>query len=375
MVKFIEAVLILSGMIIGVGMFGIPFSFAKAGFLLGTLELLVLTVVMLVFHIIYADIVIGTGESHRVPGYVKSYLGHGFSTLAWFATLFGIAGTILVYIIIGTEFLGLIFRYFNLWVSTSLLTGFLVAVIALLTLFPLRKEALINGVVTAALIGFLILLSALLFPQISLDNIKGFDVSNIFFPYGVILFALSGGVAIPDLVILLERRRRSVRAAVVMGTLIPAVLYLFFALAVVGVAGSSVSEEAIRGLERFVGPFVLLLGGVIGFLAVFTSYLVLSYNFQSLLILDMGIPRFPAWFLASFIPLGIYLLGFQNFIATVGVIGAVSIGIESALLLAVHHIMKKQEGLRHSLFSYLWKTAIYGMLAIGVMQSIANTFF
>lgn len=373
--KFIEAVLILSGMIIGVGMFGIPFSFAKAGFLLGTLELLVLTAVMLVFHIVYADIVIGTGKFHRVPGYVKTYLGHNLSTFAWFATLFGIIGTILVYIIIGTEFLGLIFRYFELWVPTSLLTGFLVATIALLILFPLRKEALINGVVTAALIGFIILLSAILFPQTSFDNIKGFDVPNIFLPYGVILFALSGGVAIPDLVMLLERRRRNIWAVVIIGTLIPAVLYLFFAFAVVGVAGSSVSEEAIRGLESFVGPLVLLLGGVVGFLAVFTSYLVLSSNFQSLLRLDMGVPRLPAWFLASFIPLGVYFLGFQNFIATVGVVGAVSIGIESALLLAVHHTMKKQEGLRHSLFSYLWKTAIYGMLIIGVMQSIANSFF
>ena len=39
---FFEAVLMLAGMIIGVGMFAIPFSFAAAGFWLGAAELAVL---------------------------------------------------------------------------------------------------------------------------------------------------------------------------------------------------------------------------------------------------------------------------------------------------------------------------------------------
>ena len=102
---FIEAVLVLVGMIIGVGMFGIPFSFARAGFLVGTFELIILTGIIFIFHLVYAEIIEGTDSPHRVPGYVQLYLGKQFAALAWCATLFGSVGTILAYILMGSRFI------------------------------------------------------------------------------------------------------------------------------------------------------------------------------------------------------------------------------------------------------------------------------
>ena len=74
--KTIEAVLILTGMIIGVGMFGIPFSFSVSGFWLGAAELVVLAAIVTVIHRLYGEIVLATPTLHRVPGYVREYLGH-----------------------------------------------------------------------------------------------------------------------------------------------------------------------------------------------------------------------------------------------------------------------------------------------------------
>ena len=64
--KFLEAVLILSGMIIGVGMFGIPFSFVSVGFWLGALELLVIAGAMTWLHLLYGEVVLKTPQPHSM---------------------------------------------------------------------------------------------------------------------------------------------------------------------------------------------------------------------------------------------------------------------------------------------------------------------
>ena len=105
MIRFLEGVFVLSGMIIGVGMFAIPFSFAAAGFWLGAAELVVLTCIVVILHLLYGEIVLATPEFHRMPGYVRVYLGRRAETVSWASTIFGITGTLLAYLIAGSLFL------------------------------------------------------------------------------------------------------------------------------------------------------------------------------------------------------------------------------------------------------------------------------
>src|SRR3989338_2493370 len=99
--KLIQGILILSGMIIGAGVFGIPFSFASLGFWPGAAELLVFTVVTVVLHFIFGEIVLKTPALHRLPGYIRIHLGYKWSILAWIGAFVGIFGTLLAYIVIG----------------------------------------------------------------------------------------------------------------------------------------------------------------------------------------------------------------------------------------------------------------------------------
>lgn len=363
--RFIGAVLILSGMIIGVGMFGIPFSFVKAGFWLGVVELLILSGVVLVFHLLYGEIVLKTPEKHRLPGYIKVYLGGAAAKLAWASAFFGITGTLLAYLVLGSVFLHNIFR---VWPEISEFEWALILALAgaAATFFSLKKEALINGLATFLLVLLLFFLSFSLLPQVKLANLQGLDFKNIFLPYGVLLFALSGGVVIPDLITFLGGSRRRIRAAISVGTLLPAVLYFFFALTVVGVLGSQVSPEAVQSLAILGIPNLVLAGSLIGFLAVFTSLLVLSSSFQALLELDLKLPKSLAWFLGSFLPLIFYFLGLKNFIWIIGAVGSIAVGIDSALILASYQRLKKKENYNLGWFSYLWSWGIYIMIAAGV---------
>ena len=368
--KFIGAVLILSSMIIGVGMFGIPFSFARAGFILGTIELLVLTGVVLTFHLLYGEIILNTAENHRLPGYIRFFLGGRAAKLAWLSAFLGITGTLISYLALGAVFLN------NIWESmiggSEVFWAWVMAAAGgMVTFFSLKKEALINGIATVFLIFLIVFLSFWLLPQVKLANLGGFNLENVFFPYGVLLFALSGGVVIPDLVNFLGRNKKQVRAAITLGTLLPPAVYFLFVLAVVGVSGNQVSSEAILGLAKILGDQrVLLVGSLIGFLAVFTSLLVLSSSFQALLALDLKVPKKTAWFLGSLAPLVFYLAGFRDFILLISIVGSVAIGVDFALIVAAYLSLRKKAVKTLSRLSYLWSYFIYFMVAAGVFYEI-----
>lgn len=373
--KFLKAALTLSGMIIGAGMFGIPFSFARAGFWLGTLELVILAGVMLVFHLFYTEIVLQTPKTHRLPGYVHEYLGKKSYKLAWVSSIFGITGSLLAYVILGSVFLNNLLP--NFWAGTPYVSSdyffwavFLVLFGAAITYFPLKRESVVNSVLTVFLIGFILYLVATLFPAVDTAKLSGFYPDSVFVPYGVLLFALAGGIVIPEVVILSDRNRKTARRAVIAGSLLPALIYFLFAFVVVGVSGHATSEDAIQSLAAFVGGGVVFWGSLIGFLAVFTSYVAASKNFQEMLRLDFIFSQKKAWLLVSALPLVLYVLGFRNFIGTIGAVGALAVGVDSALVLAAHSKLRKREGYKLGIFSYTWRTAIYLMIVLGIIYEL-----
>lgn len=374
MLKFIEAVLLLSGMIIGVGMFGIPFSFVKAGFLLGALELIILTAVILTFHLLYGEIAMATPTPHQLPGYVRIYLGAKASFLAWASAIFGIIFTLLAYTVVGSAFLKNIIFWFDKSASDSWLAVFLVLLGAAVTALPLKKETLINSILTALLVIFIVTISVILMPHVGLKNLGGFDARNVLLPYGVLLFALSGGVVIPELVLFLGKDRRRIRSAITVGTLLPACLYFIFALAVTGATGSATSEEAIRGLGSILGGNFVFLGSIIGFLAVFTSLIAMSTSFQELLSFDLGLPNFLSWFLSAAVPLVLYFSGFHSFIIIIAAVGALAVGIDSALVVASEHRLRERGGVTLSWRAHTWRLGIYGMVALGAIYQLFKVF-
>ncbi|KKU06350.1 MAG: Hydroxy/aromatic amino acid permease (HAAAP) family protein [Parcubacteria group bacterium GW2011_GWA2_45_30] len=355
-------------------MFAIPYSFAAVGFWFGVLELVILTGVILLFQLLYGEVVLATPEFHRLPGYAQIYLGRYAVFLARFSALFGITGVLLAYILLGSKFMQTIFLQFGVGGGSLFWASVITLATALITFLPLRKEAAINGILTAVLIVFTILLSVfLLFFHFDASRLGGLNPFNAFIPYGVLLFALSGGAVIPDLVMVLGKERSSVRRAIIVGTLIPAALYFLFALAVVGTFGIGVSEETISSLGALDGGYLIFFGSLIGFLAAFTSFIVLGKSFQILLNLDFKFPRVLAWIIAVFFPFALYLAGMHDFIVIIGAVGAIAVGIDSALTIAMYHKIKQNTGSVFSTFSYVWKFGICAMIVVGVFYELSKT--
>lgn len=339
MSKEIQAVLMHIGYIIGVGMFAIPFSFHAAGFLLGTFELCVLALVVLAIHLCYGAVVIHTNEQHRLPGYARIYLGDRAALLAHGSTFFGTAGTLLAYMLLAGVFLhGLLAPLISasnpiFWSVLFVIAG------ACITRFPLKKETFINGILTLFLVAFIGALIVILLPQVHTEYLGEFHGANVFAPYGVLLFALSGATVIPDIMGFLKGKSERARRVIITGSLVPAVIYFFFALVVVGVSGARVSPDAIAGLLPVAGRTIVALGNVIGLLAVTTSFLTLNLSFQAFLTFDVRVPRRLAWIGGSCVPLILFILGFQNFISIIGAVGATTVAIDGGIIIAMYHVI------------------------------------
>lgn len=345
--NFFYAWAILVGTIVGAGIFGIPYALSRAGFFLGILYLCLLGLVVTLIHLCLAEITLRTKGQHRLVGYVRKYLGDKVAALMTFVLIMSLFGALLAYIVLGGQFLANIFGGSNfVW---SLAFFVLSGALLFFGLRPIAKTELLMA-------GFLILIVILIliwsWPQLSLNNLSGLDSKSVFLPYGVIFFALVGNMAVLELKDLLKKELKTktggqkMRQVIVTGTLVPALLYMIFALAVVGVTGQATSTEAISGLGSVFGRPIIIIASLFGFLAVFTSFLTLGLGLQKMFHLDYAIPKNWAFILTVFLPLIAYLAGLRNFIVIIGFLGAVLGGLEGVIVMLTYRAargLKKPE--------------------------------
>jgi len=242
---------------------------------------------------------------------------------------------------VGGDFLHLIFS--SAINTSSIVFNLIFFVIgAVVVYFGLR---LISGL--DFLMGFFLVLIIFLFlylgfNQINIDNLKTFNWSNIFIPYGVILYSLAGMAAIPEIrEIFSENNRKFYKRAIILGTVIPAVLYLIFMGTVIGLTGLNTSDEAIKGLSVLLGEKVVFIGALFGFLATITSFFIIGLYLKETLWYDLKINKNLAWFLTCFVPLILLGLGMHNFITIIILLGALMGGIEGTAVVLIYKKAKK----------------------------------
>ncbi|TSC91010.1 MAG: aromatic amino acid permease [Parcubacteria group bacterium Gr01-1014_2] len=370
---FLYAVSILVGTIVGVGIFGIPFSFAKAGFLSGILFLVFVGFLSLAVNLIFGEVVLRTKEIHQFTGYAKIYLGKGAKILASFAWFLSIYGALLAYIIISGNFL------FNIFISQFYENPLIYSI----WFFIFVSLAVLAGLKTIVrfelfMVFFFILVVFLVFilgiPKIELQNLTTlFNQEFWFLPYGILLFAYAGFSAIPIQREVLKSKTGVLKKAILWGSLIPAVLYLIFTISIVGISGEATSPDVVSGLTDFFDYRIIFLVSIFGILAITTSFLALAFALVETFRLDYGFKRFNAWALTCFIPFFLFLFGVRNFIEVISLAGALAIGVEGVILVAMYKKAKKlgNREPEYSLNFHPWLlNMIMILFAIGAVYAI-----
>ncbi len=338
--KLLQATATLIGTAIGAGILGIPYAVAQAGVLVGLGSLILLSGVVLLLNLMYGEVILRTKGDHQLAGYAQIYFGHVGEVLATIASLVGIYGALLAYIIKGGEFLTFIFGANPL--LCSLLFAFLGSILVLIGLKALSGVEIF---LTLGIIGLVILLFFVAHSQISLANYAPLVVSEfhlLLLPYGVILFALHSASVIPEVEEILRHEHTLFKKAIILGTLIPACAYLLFTLTVLGISGGVTSDDAITGLVKFLPAWISIGGALLAVFAMATSFLTLGYVLRETYYRDWGVNKYVAWAISCLVPVALFFLVSHDFIKVLGTTGAITGSLTGIIVLVIYSKVRKQ---------------------------------
>ncbi len=310
-------VIAMIGGIIGAGIFGVPYVFSRVGVAIGLVYIVILGAAAVLVHVNYVIVASETPGRHRLVGYVRKNLGSRAAYFFGFINIIEFLGALLVYIILGGNFLSVIFGG-----SIGLWTAIFFTVVSAALLLPLKKTDGLDRFFTCALIIIVVAITVMVLPKVNVVNLMAINLDNWFVPYGVIFFALSGTSVISEIVDLSRKKESSAISAAVIGTILAALIVGLFSALVVGVSGSATTQNAIAGLAPNFGRVIVVLGSLFGVLAVATQFIIIGSNIRDQFVYDFKFPRVASWALAVGLPLAAFLLGARDFVGIIGFLGA-----------------------------------------------------
>jgi len=334
--KLIYAISTLSGTIIGVGLFALPYVTLKVGFWVILGYFLVLGSLVILTHLFFGELAIITPDCKRLPGFARIYLGNWGEKIAYISTIFGAFGALLAYLIVGGEFFSELLS--PIFGGNHLFYTLLYFIIGAGLIFSGIKA--IAKVEFWGIVLFFIILFAIFFRGESFITIGNLfpspDFSFAFLPYGIILFSLWGAALIPEIEEMLGERKKKIMIVIPIAILIPIIVYLFFIYLILGITGTQTTESALTGLRNVLGDRIVSLALIFGLLTTFTSFITLGLTLKKVFWYDLKFTKNLAWAVTCFLPLIFFLIGAKSFISIISVVGGVMLGIDGILILLMY---------------------------------------
>ena len=341
--KFIKALAIFTGTIIGVGIFGLPYVASKAGFLPVIFYFIFLSGIVIIMHFLLARVALGTEKSYRLPGYVGEYLGKRWKRIDLLIFGSGMTGALLAYLIVAGEFLSFLLSPF-LGGSPLIYTLLFFCLGAFLIFRGIKSISQIE--LSLLFVFFVILLIFFIraLPFVNLEHLRTMDWRFLALPYGVVLFSLGGLAVLPEIKEMLGNEKEKIKKIIISGISIAVIVYLFFIFIILGASGSQTSKEAMSGFSQAIGNNIIGLGFIFGIITCFTSFITLGLTLKKVFWYDFNLPKHLSWFIACFLPLFLFLLGLREFIDIIGLTGALALGADGILIVFMYRAFLKKKG-------------------------------
>ncbi len=323
---------ILAATTLGAGIFALPYVFYRAGWVTSLFYMLVFGAALIFIHTLYARVLFRERGAKRLLGLVQTHFGERAFWFAFVALVGGLLLVLVIYLALVHTSVGLIFPsvdprigLFVFWATASLPL--------FLRLRWLVRLEFLGTALMAGVILFIFLTPA---HVPAAPRIPAIDLTNIFLPFGPILFALAGWTAIEPMYEYAKKQNggeATTKAALAWGTAFVALLYGFFVLAIFRSA-SIITPDTVSGLADWDSAQVAFLGAL-GIFAIWTSYVPVALEVQSALSHDMRLPKFLASSAVVFLPPIFYILGLRNFLSLLGIAGGVFLGLQYICIILV----------------------------------------
>lgn len=324
--KSLRAAAFMIATILGLGILGLPFVFAKAGFVAALIQLILVAAMLTSLYLMYAEITLEVRGKHRFGGYIGAMLGQGAGKMAGILIIITMVGGLLPFLIVTGSFLqGLVginplIGSLSAWVVGSLL-------IYAGTSFVSRIEI---GIIATLLLTYVVLIiaSSALFDFGSVvffspSVAEGWSIDPLLVPMGVFLFAFGGLGAIAEVHDLLGRQKRRIGLVILSAMLFLTVLYATFALAVVGAMGSNVTQNALADLSLLLPAGFGVMSLLVGLISALSIFVVIGTELKETIRVDYAVDNCLSWLITIFLPLVIYLAGARELTAVMGFFGSI----------------------------------------------------
>ncbi len=323
----------ISGTVIGAGLFALPYLTLKVGPFVMLGYLIGLGFIAILIHSFFGEIALKTRDFIRIPGFALHYLGKWGYRISLTTGILGLFGACLAYLILGGEFLQAIF--FPLFGGSSFFYTLIYFAIGSLVIFLGVKA--VDKVQLWGLILFFLTLIAIFYrgkPYFDLSNlsISEIDRSFLFLPYGVVLFSLWGLALIPEAEELLGEKRNYLKKIIPIAIIIPIIVYIIFIGLILGIMGEQTTESALVGLQEYLGDGITSLALFFGLLTTFTSFVALGLTLKKIFWYDLKIKENTSWFITCFIPFFFFWAGFDDFVKVLALVGGIMLAIDGILI-------------------------------------------
>ena len=328
-------------MIIGAGIFALPYIFLKSGLPVGLFYLVFFGFVFAIVHSLYADVILKTSGSHRFVKYAEIYLGKSGFWTSVFTTVIGLILALTIFIVLSVSFFNLVFPELSSMYAV-LIFWFTSSIFIFLKINKLAYFEFLVVLTMLAIIVFVFLFGWFVGnAQIEYSRV---DLAYFLLPFGPVLFSLAGRPAISSIVEYFDRNNipvAGIKKAIFAGTLIPAVAYFLFVIGILKIS-PNVAEDAVTGLVSYVPQLFLAIIGLFGLFSLWSSYTIIAREIKGIFELDFNLPHSIALISVIFLPLVLYFAGFQDFLSLVSVAGGIFLALESILVILMWRSMARR---------------------------------
>lgn len=341
---FWEGAGIIVGHGVGSGVLAVPYLASRNSWQSFVLIIVVAYLVNLILHYMIAELSLNNGggqfitifENELFKGKIGKYLSWGAFAIMGFSVLVNIAGFISGGGAVFSSLFGL-----PVWVSQLLY--FIIC--SLVVYSGMKAVGVFEKISVFSMLGvvFILFFSVMRGEKEALPS-HFVASSNILALYGMVAFALSAVMSVPQVVKGFDGNPRKIKASIAAGTLINVLLIVVITFMTLVGSGSSITQDgALVDLSRKLGGWVGIIGYIFSLLALSTSFWANSLNLRDIVSEKTGLSRKKSWIAATMPCLILALLGLEGFVGFTRISGVIQV-ITGIGVIFAYHLSRKRIG-------------------------------
>jgi amino acid permease len=332
---------------IGEGVFALPYVIQTAGWLLTLCYFVALIAAVSVAHVIYLRTLAVVHEKERLLGLAKKYFGDTGFAVGFVAIVVGMLLGFVAYLVLGAQFLTILFPGIPHAVALSLFW-------LLLALLVWGSEGKVAGL---EIVGVALIACAIFFiffsgrPDLAFANMPLAISRNFFLPFGAVLFSLAGWTSVEQIYELMHRSSSETKNntpthntnnngggmamfwVFIAGATGATLLYWLFALGVIG-SVPHVAADTVSGIGNWPAWRKDILA-IVGLASIGVITMPLAREMRGAMEKDLKWNSFLSRAIIIFLPIAVVLAGFTNFLVIVSVAGGAFISTQYLLIISV----------------------------------------